>query len=350
MLILVGATTAGIYFWSEYHLRAAENAIERYALDEAKQHLDRCLIVRFRSARVHLLAAQTARRRDAYDEAEKHLTACVQLQGKPEAVALERLLLTAQRGDLDDVEKLLKARADAKDAEAVLVLEALAKGYLSRFWKADAVACLNKLLARQPRHPQAWLWRARAWECLAASGETERENDALSDYEKAVELEPSFEARLGLAGALYRVGRPWDAMLEFEALLHLQAANPDAILGLARCRYSLHEVDQAARLLDQLLEQQPDNATALLERGRLAFHAGRLAEAETWLRQAEAAAPLYDCDACRFLYQCLATLNKDEEARQCLDRLRQKETNVLRVDRLILQANREPGNVALRRV
>ena len=41
-------------------------------------------------------------------------------------------------------------------------------------------------------------------------------------------------------------------------------------------------------------------------------------------------------------------LNKDEEARQCLDRLRQKETNVLRVDRLILQANREPGNVALR--
>ncbi len=347
-LILLGTTTACALLGAQYHLHAGQRALERFAFDEAQRHLDLYLKVHFRSAAVHLLAAQTARRRDAYDQAENHLAACLQLEGMTEATALERLLLTAQQGDLDDVQGLLRARTGANDPEAVLVLEALAKGYVNRFWQVHARVCLNILLERQPQHPQALLMRAQVFENLARNGAMEREEEALHDYHKAVELNPSFEARLGLAGTLYRVGRPWDALLEYEQLHQGQTANPEVLLGLARCCHSLHDVDKARQLLDELLGQHPQHVAALLERGRLAFHAGQLPEAEKWLRQAAAFAPPWDSEPQRLLYECLQVAHKDEEARQCLDRLRTREANLLRVDRLTLQTNREPHNLALR--
>jgi tetratricopeptide (TPR) repeat protein len=271
------------------------------------------------------------------------------------------MLLTAQQGEFEGSGQSLRARTEADDPDAVLVLEALAKGYANRFWESNALVCLNILLERQPNHPHAMLMRARAWEQRARKGEIEREQDALRDYEKAVELNPSFAAQLGLAGALYRVGRPWEAMLLYERLRPTQPRNPTLVLGLARCRYSLHEVDEARRLLDELLENYPSHSSlspigresrvrgdALLERGRLALHAGQLEEAESWLQQAASAAPRYDGEAQRVLYRCLEAANKTAAARVCLDELRKREAEVLDVQRLILRANREPHDVAPR--
>jgi tetratricopeptide (TPR) repeat protein len=348
LLGVAAAGTSAIILWAQYHLDAAQRALERYAFDEAQHHLDLCLKVRSGSAAVHILAAQTARRRDAYDEAERHLADCIRLGGVTPATALERMLLTAQQGDLEGVEAPLRARTGADRPEAVLVLEALAKGYANRFWESNALVGLNILLERQPQHPQALLLRARAWENRVRKGEKEHEQDALRDYEKAVELLPSFEAQLGLAGTLYRVGRTWEAMLMYERLRPLQPANPALLLGLARCKYSLHEVDEAQRLLDELLEQYPNHTAGLLERGRLALHAGQLAEAEQWLRRAASASPRYDVEAHRVLYRCLEAARKTAEARQCLDELQDREAEILDVERLILRANREPRDVALR--
>jgi tetratricopeptide (TPR) repeat protein len=346
---VVGAGVGAVFLWAQYHLDAARGALDRYAFDEARRHLDLCMKVRPGSAAVHLLAAQAARRCDAYEEAGQHLATCIEIGGMTEATSLERLLLTAQQGNLSGVEGRLQARAaDEGDPEAVLVLEALAKGYVNCFWRSHALVCLNILLGRQPRHPQAVLMRARLWEDRARKGEVERDRDALRDYEQAVELSPTFEARLGLAGALYRVGRPWDALREYERLRPARAAHPDVLLGLARCRYALHEVDEARRLVDELLGRHPDHAAALLERGRLGLHAGQLAEAEGWLRRAAEAAPRHDCEALRALGRCLEAQHKTEDARRCLDRLGEREADVLGLERRVLQANREPGNVTLR--
>jgi tetratricopeptide (TPR) repeat protein len=169
----------------------------------------------------------------------------------------------------------------------------------------------------------------------------------LRDFEKAVELHPTMEGRLGLAGALYRVGRPWDAMLEYERLRQMQPVEPEVLLGLAQCRYSLHELDGARQLLDQLLAKNPDHAAALLERGRLTLNEGKLAEAENWLRRAANSAPAYDLEPLRLLHRCLDLQHKDE-ARPCLAQLRSKEADILRVSRLTLQTNRDSRNVGLR--
>lgn len=347
-LAVLGLGVAGLYLWKQYHLHAARQALNRHSFDEAQHHLNLCLTVPFRDRAIYLLAARTARRRDSYQEAERHLAACERQAGMTKALVLERVLLSAQQGELEGIEGALHAHTGDDNAEAVLVLEALAKGYVNRFWWADALECLNELLRRQPGHPQALLLRARLWEELARKGEAEHETDALRDYEKAIEATSSFESRLGRAGVLYRLGRPWDALLEYEQLHSPEDAHAEVLLGLARCRFNLGEVDEARRLLDELLGRQPDNRDALLERGRLALHAGQLAEAEKCLRQAADLAPACNTAPLHSLGQCLECEHKDEEARCCLDRLRRQEADLLGVDLLTLQANRDPHNTALR--
>jgi tetratricopeptide (TPR) repeat protein len=347
-LTVVVTGTATVFFWAQYHLDAAQQALERYAFDEAQRHLDLCLKVRRGSAAVHLLAAQTARRRDACEEAERRLATCIQLGGMTSSAALERMLLSAQQGDLDGVEASLRMHLGVDDPDSVLVLEALAKGYASRFWETQALECLNSLLKRQPRHPLALLMRARLWENRVRKGEMEYAQDALRDYEKALELMPSFEGELGLAGALYCLGRPWEALLVYERLYALQPTHPEVLLGLARCRYIQHDVDEARRLLDDLLAQHPHQAAALLERGRLALHAGQGVEAEKWLRRAASAAPRYDVEPLRLLCRFLEAAQQTAEARRCREELRSRENQILDVERRILRANREPDDVALR--
>src|SRR5262245_47047822 len=243
VLAVLGMGAAAVYSWAEYHLHAAQRALKAYRLEEAQRHLDLCLKVRSGSAAVHLLAAQTARRRDAYQDVEPHLHACSRLGGMKEAIAQERSLLTAQQGNLDHVERSLQSRTGPNDPEAVLILEALAKGYVTSYRPKRALMCLNILLNRDPRHPQALLIRARLWEDRALKGEKDLHEDALRDYEQAVALNATFEARLGLAGVLYQVGRSWEALSLYEQLRMVQPAHPKVLLGLARCRYSLHEVD-----------------------------------------------------------------------------------------------------------
>ena len=348
VLAIPGAGAAGVSLWAQYHFDAARRALERDSLDEAQDHLDLCLKVPFRGAAVHLLAARTARRRDAYAEAERHLAACEQIAGMTKEVARERLLLTAQQGELEGVEGLLQGHTGADDPEAVPTLEALAKGYAHRYWQTDALECLNRLLERQARHTVALRMRAQVLEELARKGQAEEAADALRAYEQAVEVNPAFDARLGLTGALYRVGRPRDALIEYERLRSAQTDNAQILLGLARCHYSLHEVEEAQRLLDELLRQHADHPAGLLERGRLALHAGQLGEAEKWLRRAAARALPCEFGALRSLAQCLEAQNKHDEARSCLDRLRANEMEVLEVESRMLQANRDPRNVALR--
>jgi tetratricopeptide (TPR) repeat protein len=229
-----------------------------------------------------------------------------------------------------------------------LVLESLAKGYANRFWQAEALECLNMLLKRQPRHPHALLMRARMWESIASKGQGEHDADALRDYEQAVEVNPAFDAQLGLAGALFRVGRTRDALLEYKRLRSEQPDNAQVLLGLFRCLYRLHEVVEARRFLDELLQQHPDHLAALLERGRLAYHAGQLDEAEKWLSRAAALASPCEVEPLRSLALCLKDQKKDDEARYCLDRLQKNEMDILEVNRRILQANRYPHNVSLR--
>jgi tetratricopeptide (TPR) repeat protein len=348
ILTLLGIGAAVLVGWPRYQLHAAKRALNRYAFAEAQEHMDRYFKVRSGDAAAHLLAAQIARRRDDYDQAEKHLAAAVQEHGMTEAISLERTLLAAQQGNFESAERSLWGRTGPEYPEAVLVLEALAKGYVNHFRQAQELFCLNLLLERDPNHPYALPARARAWEDRAAHGEKEREEDALHDYEKAVELNPTFEARLGLAGTLYRVGRVFDALTEYEQLYQSQPKHTEVIFGLACCRYSVHQVKEAKELLRTVLKSQPEHAGALLELGRVLLHEGELAEAESLLRQAVAHSPRFRPEPLRVLVRCLEAADKPEEAGKVADELARREAEVIELERMSSRAGKDPRNVALR--
>jgi tetratricopeptide (TPR) repeat protein len=348
ILTLSAIGAAVLVGWPRYQLHAAEQALHRYAFDDAQQHMDRYFKIRSGDAAAHLLAAQIARRRDDYTGAEKHLAAALQQPGMTESISLERMLLTAQQGNFESAERSLWGRTGPEYPEAVVVLEALAKGYVNHYRQAQELYCLNLLLERDPNHPYALLARARAWEDRAAHGEKEREEDALRDYEKAVELYPTFDARLGLAGTLYRVGRVHDAAYQFEQLYAEHPEHTEVIFGLARCRYSLHQVSEAKQLFRKVLDAQPEHAGALLDLGSVLVHEGKLAGAESVLQRAVACSPRFRPEPLRVLSRCLEAAGKSAEAGRIADELKKRDAEVIEVERMSSRAAKDPRNVALR--
>src|SRR5262249_44817678 len=158
-------------------------------------------------------------------------------------------------------ERLLQSLVDQEHLDALLILEALAKGYLNTFRWSDTMGCLDRLLAQQPAHVPALILRGKGWEGLR------NPEKALESYQQAVDLDPeSGEAQLGLAETLNRLGRPREAVSRYEFVRQRESGDATVLLGLARCHFDSAELAEAEQLLDALLARQPDHVTGLVER------------------------------------------------------------------------------------
>jgi predicted Zn-dependent protease len=119
------------------------------------------------------------------------------------------------------------------------------------------------------------------------------------------------------------------------------------LLGLARCRHRLGQLEEAQQLLDALLARHSRLPQAVGERGRIALDADRPAEAEGWLRQAVALAP-DDRDALYALVQCLQRLDKAEEAHSLGQRLEKLRADLARLEVVLAAVTKTPNDPALR--
>ncbi len=112
VVLLTGAVVGGPYLWAWHHLRAGEDALQRYHAEEALEHLSRYVWVCPGSVRGHLLASRAARRAGDAETAEMHLRTCRRLHpDKSEEIALEWALLRVTQGDLDENETYVLMRA-----------------------------------------------------------------------------------------------------------------------------------------------------------------------------------------------------------------------------------------------
>ncbi len=270
-LLSVGAAVLVPYAWSRSYLANAEQALRRKDREAARQHLQRSLQIWPRSPRARFLAIQTARRLDSYAEAEHFLVDYERRWGETEESRLEWLLLGVQQGDLAGALPYLQSLVDAKHSATPLILEAMAKGYLRVARWSSMLICLNRLLQNEPRNAVALLLRGKRCE-----GIHDLEH-AAQDFEHVLDLVPNCsEARLRLAETLHQQGRVREAVAQY-AMLQQQAPTDRAVLlGLARCHFEAHDLDQAGEFLDSLLAAQPDDVDGLVERGRLAMSRQRL--------------------------------------------------------------------------
>jgi tetratricopeptide (TPR) repeat protein len=348
-LVLGGLTLLGVglsilapYAWSRYQLRAAERALHRYDIGAAREHLEQSLGKWPGNSRALFLAAQTARRLDDCAEAERRLAEYEHRQGVTEEGRLEWLLLGIQQGDLGGQDSRLESLVQANDPATPLLLEALAKGFMNVARWNRMISCLDMLLKREPTNAPALVLRGKAWEGL------HNPERALQDYERAVDLDPaSREARLRLADTLQRLGRVREAVAHFELLLQCRPGDSAVLLGLARCRFDSHELDQAGELLDILLAAQPDHVAALVDRGRLALCRGQAADAEEKLSRAAALAPWHR-EAHRLLFSCLQTQGKSIETEACRTRLRELQASDNQMGRLALRYRNSPRDASIR--
>jgi tetratricopeptide (TPR) repeat protein len=275
----LGLTVAGIYLWAGWHERKARQQLARYDFEAAYRHYQQCLKVWSGSAALHLEAGRAARRARNFDAAEEHLRLSQKLKGTSADLQLERLLLEAQNGDLTQVEKTLKEYVRLDKPETPLVLEALADAYVRTGRPFDAEEVVVKLLKREPNHVEVLCHQGRLLALRQDRAEAQR------IFERILELRPS---HLGARYELSKLLLDEEPATALEHVRYLREHGQDSLelqLRQATCHKYLGEGDKAKRLLDDLLDEAPDNITVLVARGVLAIELADPTGAETWLRK-----------------------------------------------------------------
>lgn len=313
-LIGVGVWLAGVRLVGEHHLRSGKSALEKYHNAEALGHLQIYLDRFPDDAAALLLAARVARRLQAFDKAEQLLNRYRRLRGEDDGLFLERVLLRLELGDLaalkNPYQEMLTRELDRGDPNALLLVEALASGFIRSYRLQDAEKCLRLWLAKQPENTQALLFQGIVHQLKTHKVE------AKAVFDLIVNLDPEhFDARMRLVDILLETNQAQEALAHVETLTRQRPENLMAQVYLARCQDQLGHEAEAQEFLDKVLAQEPKHAFALGERGTLAMRQGNLELAETCLRQARALAP----GDFRFHYQyflCLKNLGREDQARE----------------------------------
>jgi tetratricopeptide (TPR) repeat protein len=116
---------------------------------------------------------------------------------------------------------------------------------------------------------------------------------------------------------------------------------------VARCQHRLGRTNQARKLLESVLAAHPDHGLALRTLGEIALMAGRLTEAEQWLRQAIRAAPA-DYQAQYSLVMALRRPGKEAEVKEQtahMERLKERLDRVEEISNQLLPVR--PRDAAL---
>jgi tetratricopeptide (TPR) repeat protein len=314
-------------------LRQAAEALDRRHFRLALGQFEAYLADRPHDAGACLGAARAARRAGLFARAEEHLGRC-ERDGATDETALERALLRAQQGDLAGVEGPLTEHCLAGHPDTVVILEALAQGYIQCYRLGDAFGCVKRLLELCPEHARAFSWRGAIYEGAA------RGADAVRDYQRAVELEPGADdLRLRLAEALVGSHRPAEAWPHLQELLGREPADPAVLLAAARCQRGQGRPAETHALLEKLLASDPDHVNALFEQGKLLHDEGRLGAAAAALGRAARLQPTrYPIGYA--LHRVLQAQGRTAEAaalRQRLDRLRADEERLRALARQIYE-------------
>jgi tetratricopeptide (TPR) repeat protein len=349
LLVLIGIAYSlfrlSRHLYASHQLQAARSALDDGRVADARTCLLACLKFRPDDPEVHFLLGRTARRAGEFNEAQEHLLQAKRLGAVPEEIHLERLLQDVQRGDMGAAESQLWAYVDKDHPDTNDILEALARGYMATFRLTMATTALDRLLERQPNNGPAWIMRGNARYHIRNYSE------AAENYRRGVELvHNDRQARLWLADCLVDLAKSREALEHYD---YVDAQSPGDItvaIGRANCFLDLGRTDEARTLLDQALRKEPDNASALALRGKVALREQELALAERWLRSAVKLNP-GDRDAVYNLSLCLrqqAEPDKKQEADKWLAHFKMLESDQSRLSVLTSQIMSAPNAPAPR--
>ncbi len=316
LVVIAGAGLAfyqfGLRLWADSQYAAAKEAGARHDYHEAGTRLEAFIQVRPDDPAGWLLVAQTARQSGDFAHAEQFLRVAETKRAPAAGIALERRLLPLHSGNLQQSDPLLDlcAREPHKE-ESALILEAIAEGSLRardvpRLRAAAQLWLKQSTSAADQAHGYVWLGHANK-----LGNET---GPAIANFQKAVELDPDHPfARILLAASLIH-DQPEDARPHLDLLRRKKPDDPEVLFQTARMHRQLGQLEEAARLLDQVLASGPNLVPALTERARIAMDLKQPEQAERWLQKARRRAP-NDRLVLITLGDCMRQLGKPAEAK-----------------------------------
>ncbi|MCI0359913.1 MAG: tetratricopeptide repeat protein [Planctomycetaceae bacterium] len=344
-LILLACLSGRMWHW--YRLSAVDRALRSGDWQSAIAMLERTDQRGQNSAQWHYLAGRAYRRSGNAVLAEQHLARAAEYGWNGEEVRLQQLLLQAQGGQIKSLEGQLAERLQAgvDDTSAEEIYESMARGYLASYHIADALKCLKFWGDWQPNNPLPHLWRADLYQRI------EKREAAMEEYEQVLALRPRHaEASLKLAQLRLELSDLTSAAGLFQACLDQDSENAEALLGLAECRARQGLGDQSQALLYDalLLDLTPGKAAAALARlGQAALEERDDARAIYFLEKSVALDPR-EAKSHLTLASALATVGDDQEAqrhRNAARELTDQHTRLVSVTRRIAT---EPNNADLR--
>ncbi|MFO0843000.1 MAG: tetratricopeptide repeat protein [Gemmataceae bacterium] len=336
---------AGWFAWphalAAWSLRQARRAIDERRFDQAYDRLAACLRAWPNDPETRLLASRAARQSGRAAEAREHLDAVPDDAEHRAARVLERALLEASEGQLPKVESFLRRQLEAEPDQAPAILDVLSWQGMRAHRLLDARADLDRWRELRPGDAEPLVRRGWVAERLL-------DNDgAARDYRAALELDPSRDQVRQRLGEVLLGRDSAEALKQFEALARHKPDDPEVLLGMARARLNLAELDAADELLDRLLRASPDHAGAMAERGRLELARRHPEEAERWLRKALARSP-HDRETTHRLLRALQAQGKAAEVAQVREGLDRLDADLARMNKLMPQVNERPNDPALR--
>ena len=222
------------------------------------------------------------------------------------------------------------------DAEAAMHL---ARRYLALSRPADAEQALARLLEQDPGNAEAWLLRSRA------EYEGRKLSRAFASLQVAMPLlqdNPEAHWRLGLIQE--RRGEEQQAEAAFRRAVELDPRHAGAHLELARSALAHRHYDPALKHLQAVVRQEPKNTTALELLSLTHRNLGSLKEAESYARQAVAAAP----DAPRG-WLALAQALQDQATPETLEEAERAYRRALELSPDLSEARHQLGKIRLGR-
>jgi predicted Zn-dependent protease len=320
-----GMTLAGLQLWAGWHERKARQQMKCFKFDAAYHHYQQSLRVWGSRADVQLGAARTARRSGNLEAAKGHLDACQKLKGTSPELQLERLLLQTQSGELSHLDDL-KGYLEKGTEEGALVQEVLAEVFIRQKLWEDAGKVLDRLLQRDPNHVVA----------LYLDGLLRRNMNnfpqATKLMKRVLALQPQHS---GARTELWMLLLDEDPAAALEQVQYQLERNPtDSTLRsrLAETQMRLGKAADAGRILNELLDEQPENSNYLFARGTLALQVSDFVGAEGWLRKSLAHNPFNEEANIQLAEALFQQKNRQDEAEKQLAFCRRLSADVKRFE------------------
>ncbi|MGH9703634.1 MAG: tetratricopeptide repeat protein, partial [Candidatus Acidiferrales bacterium] len=197
-----------------------------------------------------------------------------------------------ERGYMEQAQTFfqLALQEDPSSAEA---LYGIGSVYLQQQKAQEARACFERAVRLQPNYPGTL---PKAWNNLGILSAREgRTDEAILDFQRALQIDPDLLIALGNLGNAYRQAKRWkDAEDIFRRILDLNPEDPEANYGLGMVFAQRNDTDRAYEYLQKALGARPAYPEALNNLGVLYLRTQRRAEAERSFQESIRAAPAFD--------------------------------------------------------